>query len=164
MADRPGGREAEATARRKLDTYVRLAVMVGLSLLWMYAAMFAMVNSLSDIYMNLNFFYMALLMAAPMGLLEILFMARMYPDRRWNFAIAGVSLVLVLFSFAAIRSQAAVGDEQFLESMIPHHSGAIQMCQESSIDDAEIRELCDRIIQGQAEEIEEMKAILERLE
>jgi uncharacterized protein (DUF305 family) len=35
----------------------------------------------------------------------------------------------------------AVGDKQFLRSMIPHHAGAILMCEKASIKDAEIRAL-----------------------
>ena len=46
--------------------------------------------------------------------------------------------------------------------MIPHHSGAILMCERASLKDAEIRELCRGIIAGQAAEIEQMKTILAR--
>jgi hypothetical protein len=45
--------------------------------------------------------------------------------------------------------QTAIGDIQFLKSMIPHHSGAILMCERASIQDAQIKELCRTIIQGQ---------------
>ena len=36
----------------------------------------------------------------------------------------------------------------FCESMIPHHSGAILMCQETSITDAEIVTLCREIVES----------------
>lgn len=153
-----------AGVRHPRTMYARLGLMLGLSFIWMYAAMFAMVDSRSDIEMNLNFVYMALLMAAPMGLLEVLIMTRMYPDARWNAAIAVVSVAVLAVSLAAIRTQAAVGDEQFLRSMIPHHSGAIPMCQESSLDDAAVQELCGRIVQNQRQEIQEMEALLDRVD
>jgi uncharacterized protein (DUF305 family) len=35
------------------------------------------------------------------------------------------------------------------------------MCEEASIEDAEIAELCEEIVQAQQEEIDQMKAILE---
>ena len=54
-------------------------------------------------------------------------------------------------------------DEQFLRSMIPHHAGAILMCQEASIEDQEIRELCRSIIASQQTEIDLMKAKLDQL-
>jgi uncharacterized protein (DUF305 family) len=47
--------------------------------------------------------------------------------------------------------------------MIPHHSGAILMCEEASIRDPEVVALCGRIIKSQSTEIDEMEAILKRL-
>jgi Domain of unknown function (DUF305) len=44
--------------------------------------------------------------------------------------------------------------------MIPHHAGAILMCGEASIRDAEINELCKTIISSQQSEIDQMKTIL----
>jgi uncharacterized protein (DUF305 family) len=48
--------------------------------------------------------------------------------------------------------------------MIPHHAGAVLMCQHAPIQDSEIQELCDTIIASQEAEIEQMKVILDRLE
>lgn len=50
-----------------------------------------------------------------------------------------------------------------LKSMIPHHSSAIVMCEESSLTDPEISTLCDEIVKTQREEIAQLKGILERL-
>lgn len=63
-----------------------------------------------------------------------------------------------------IRQQTAIGDAEFLRSMVPHHSGAILMCREAKLRDAEIRELCRGIIAGQQREIDWMTAKLERLD
>jgi len=46
--------------------------------------------------------------------------------------------------------------------MIPHHSGAILMCREASITDPEIKSLCQMIMEGQQQEIDQMRAILNR--
>lgn len=62
--------------------------------------------------------------------------------------------------FALIRAQTAITDKQLLKSMIPHHAGAILMCTEAPIEDAEIRDLCRKIIAGQQAEIDQMKAKL----
>jgi uncharacterized protein (DUF305 family) len=67
-------------------------------------------------------------------------------------------------TFAAIRSQAFVGNEQFLRSMIPHHSIAIKTCERAAIDDPETEELCDQIVKAQREEIAQMRDILDRLD
>ena len=72
------------------------------------------------------------------------------------------SAVAFFGSFGLIRTQTTIGDTAFLRSMIPHHSGAILMCKQASLKDAEIRELCRGIIAGQAAEIEQMKSILAR--
>jgi len=48
--------------------------------------------------------------------------------------------------------------------MIPHHAGAILMCEESSIQDPEIQELGGTIISSQRAEIDQMQAILQRLD
>ena len=51
-------------------------------------------------------------------------------------------------------------DPGFLTSMIPHHSRAILVCQEASITDPEIEQLCSEIVEAQ--EIAQMKEILKR--
>jgi uncharacterized protein (DUF305 family) len=56
-----------------------------------------------------------------------------------------------------------ITDKQFLKSMIPHHAGAILMCNKARIQDAEIIDLCKQITTSQQSEIDQMKAILDRL-
>lgn len=142
--------------------YMRLAIMAVLSFAAMFALMYAMVDRFANIYPNLNQAYMATLMAAPMVAIEIVLMASMYPNKRTNvFILAGSALVLV-GAFWAIRQQAAIGDDEFLRSMIPHHAGAILMCEQASLTDDEVRQLCGGIIEGQRREIDTMKQILER--
>ena len=47
--------------------------------------------------------------------------------------------------------------------MIPHHSSAILMCEEASLDDQAIIDLCGEIVAAQEREIAQMKDILARL-
>jgi hypothetical protein len=143
--------------------YVRLAIMTVLMFIAMYVLMYAMVDRIENVYPNVNQFYMAGLMTAPMVLIELAVMWGMYENRVVNLAIAVVSLVLFVGFWFGIREQAAVQDEQFVRSMIPHHAGAILMCEEAPIKDPEISELCKRIIEGQRAEIGQMKTILSRL-
>jgi uncharacterized protein (DUF305 family) len=65
--------------------------------------------------------------------------------------------------FLGIRQQAAIGDKNFLTAMIPHHAGAILMCERASIQDPEIKKLCGEIISSQQREIDQMKSMLARL-
>jgi uncharacterized protein (DUF305 family) len=64
----------------------------------------------------------------------------------------------------SIRGQLAITDRQFLRSMIPHHAGAILMCETAPIRDPEIKELCTAIVSSQQSEIDRMKAKLAQLE
>lgn len=107
---------------------------------------------------------MAGLMTAPMVLIEMLVMKGMYQDKKRNAVIIVGSIIAGLLFFVLIRQQAAISDKQFLRSMIPHHAGAILMCQQASIQDAEIQALCKTIISSQQAEIDQMKAKLLQLQ
>lgn len=143
--------------------YGRLAVMAGLSFLAMYGLMYAMVDSLPNVIPNYNQFYMAGLMASPMIVIELVIMGSMYPNKTKNLLIIVGSIVATIVFFMLIRGQVAIDDKQFLKSMIPHHGGAILMCGQAKLKDAEVKTLCENIIKGQQAEINQMKAILERL-
>ncbi len=143
--------------------YMMLALNLGLSLLVMYVAMFAMIWSWGEFIQNVNFFYMALVMWAPMGAIMLATMGGMYRNRKLNAALYVAFAAIFVLSLVGIRQQSLVGDDQFLRSMIPHHSGAILMCEEAKLTDPEIRQLCGEIIQAQRDEIAEMKRIMDRL-
>ena len=129
----------------------------------MYFIMFSMVYSGNEIVHNLNTLYMAGMMVAPMIIVMPLAMGTMYPDRRRNMIVYTVSAIMFMAFFFFTRQQTFIGDQQFLRSMIPHHSGAVLMCEKANIADAEIKALCEGIVRSQTSEIEQMKKILERL-
>ena len=128
----------------------------------MYLVMYTMIATLGHLYVNVNNVYMTLMMVAPMAVIMLISMRAMFTDRRRNALIIAGAVVVFIASFAAMRTQAGVGDRQFLRSMIPHHSGAILMCQEASLTDPQIVALCGDIIRSQTAEIATMKAILAR--
>lgn len=144
------------------NSYTRLAAMTALSFASMYILMYAMVDSISSVYPNFNQFYMAGLMTAPMVIFELALMGMMYENKSLNLAIMAIAAIAVMGFFGLIRYQTAINDRQFLKSMIPHHSGAILMCREAEISDAEVKALCANIIESQQREIDQMKAILKR--
>ncbi|HEY0628213.1 MAG TPA: DUF305 domain-containing protein [Sphingomicrobium sp.] len=160
-----GGHEGhgETTAGRVRHHYLMLGVNLLASLVIMYVAMFAMIWSWGEFIQNVNFLYMALVMWAPMAAVMLLSMRPMYPDKRLNGLLYLTFAALFIFSLFGIRGQVLVGDDQFLRSMIPHHSGALLMCREASIQDPEVKQLCDQIIASQSSEIEQMEAIRRRL-
>ena len=106
---------------------------------------------------------MAALMAAPMLVIELALMESMYPNRKLNALLIFAGIAAAALFWALIRQQAAVGDRQFLRSMIPHHAGAILMCRESAISDPGVKQLCGRIVASQEAEIREMKERLAKL-
>lgn len=144
--------------------YRHLLIMAILSFIAMYILMYAMVNTLGNVFNNFNQFYMAGLMTAPMVLIELFVMRSMYQDKKRNVLIVAASILAMLVFFLLIRQQAAISDKQFLRSMIPHHAGAILMCEQAPIQDAEIKELCRTIISSQQSEIDQMKAKLLELD
>jgi hypothetical protein len=144
--------------------YIRFAIMIGLSFVAMYIFMYAMVDMFSNVFPNINQFYMAGLMTAPMVVFELLLMGMMYPNKKLNIGIIGLSIVALIFFWVGVRQQIGIGDEQFLKSMIPHHAGAILMCEQAKITDPEVRQLCKNILTSQQEEISQMRGILERID
>jgi hypothetical protein len=140
--------------------YRRLLIMVVVSFVAMYVLMYAMVNALDNVVHGVNQAYMAGLMAAAMVIIELAVMWSMYTNRRRNVGIVIASAVALLLCWFGIRQQLGIGNRQFLRSMIPHHAGAILMCQRASIEDPRILDLCKGIVQSQESEIAQMKALL----
>ena len=143
-----------------MTPYLKLAVSLALSLVTMFLLSMSMIRSLDHFYLNPSNLYMAVVMVAPMGLIMLVVMWGMFPNRTLNIALA-IGLVAVFAGTWALgRQEAGVGDEGFLRSMIPHHSRAILVCQEADITDPEVVELCGQIVKAQKEEIAQMQRIL----
>jgi Domain of unknown function (DUF305) len=158
-ADRVMQSHAKAGAS---GNYVRLGVELAIDFAIMYLVMYTMIASLEHFRFNLNNVYMTLMMVAPMAVVMLVSMRSMFPNRRANQVAVVAAIAVFAVSFAGMRTQAAVGDAEFLRSMIPHHSGAILMCEKANLTDAEIKALCQEIVRSQAREIAQMEAILLR--
>lgn len=111
--------------------YRSLALQTIVSGVIMYLVMFVMIDRLSSFYNNLNMLYMTLMMVSPMVVLMIVAMPGMFPSKRLNTFLLLGSAVAFFGSFGLIRTQTTIGDTAFLRSMIPHHSGAILMCEQA---------------------------------
>ena len=151
------------TDHKMTGSYRRLGVELTIDFVDMYLVMYTMIATLDHFYLNINNVYMTLMMVAPMTLVMLVAMRSMYQSPRLNLIVGAGAVLIFVVSFVAMRTQALVGDKEFLRSMIPHHSGAILMCEQASIKDPEIKTLCEGIISAQKTEIVKMKAILERL-
>lgn len=142
--------------------YPRFALNLGLSAIIMYFVMYTMIDSRAELYNNLNNVYMTAMMVMSMAIIMLWLMPSMFPNKQINLILYAAFAIAFVLAFAGMRTQALIGDRQFLRSMIPHHSGAILMCQRSNIHDPEIVALCGEIVSGQKREIAQMKAILAR--
>ena len=65
----------------------------------------------------------------------------MLPSMSMKIGVWSFVIVLGLASWFLLRSEAEVGDRQFIQAMIPHHSAAIQMVRESSISDPRLKKI-----------------------
>lgn len=150
--------------KKHSSNYSKFLLMGIFSFISMFILMYMMVDKYTNIYPNLNQVYMAGMMTAPMLILEIFLMGSMYPNKVINILIMIFSVfILILFIFF-IRQQTIISDKEFLKSMIPHHGGAILMCEQAPIKDPEIKKLCQSIITSQQSEIDWMKKKLSNLE
>lgn len=144
------------------NPYVGLIPMLVAHFVIMFAVMYTMVDRPENVIINLNQFYMTMMMVTPMTIGMLLFMGSMYPNKKLNLILSGASVLLFVIFFYFMRAQTFVGDKQFLKSMIPHHSGAILMCREAKLEDNQIKELCRSIIESQKAEIRQMEELLKK--
>ncbi len=141
----------------------RLLLMGGIHFVLMFILMYAMVDRVENVIPNLNQAYMAAIMTSPMLILEVWLMGSMYENKRALWAILAGSVLVFAAAFTFIRQQTAIGDKEFLRSMISHHASALLMCEQADIQDPEIVDLCGEILSSQQEQIDFMKAKLEQL-
>ncbi|HEY9554083.1 DUF305 domain-containing protein [Allosphingosinicella sp.] len=142
--------------------YGALGIEMAAHFVIMYLVMYTMIATLDHFYFNNNTLWMTLMMVTPMALIMMLTMRPMFPSRSLNVAVATVAMLVFAGSFWAMRVQGGIGNEEFLKSMIPHHSGAILMCEQASITDPEIIDLCREIVESQRREVAQMRRLLER--
>ncbi len=145
-------------------TYKKFTLMLSVSFIVMYLIMFLNIVDINHFYISATRIYMALLMASSMGVIMMLMMGNMYPDKKTNTGIIIGSILIFGLILAALRTQTPIGDVQYMKAMIPHHSSAIMTSENADIKDPEVRKLADGIIAAQKKEIVEMKALLIKLD
>ena len=145
--------------------YKTFFLMLGCSFVAMYITMYLNTYALDHVYFSMTRFYMVCLGISTMAVIMLLFMLKMYKDKTKNIVILVGSLVLFISALSLVRAQAPiVGDVLWLKGMIPHHSIAILTSERADIQDPEVKQLAEDIIKAQRKEIEDMKAMIKRLE
>lgn len=144
-------------------SYNKFFGMLLISFLVMYGVMFLNIDQLSHYHTSLTRMYMALLMVAPMALIMLGMMGKMYPDKKRNRVIGAAAVTVFVLALLGLRTQTPIGDVQYMKAMIPHHSSAIMVSRHADIKDPEVKKLSEQIIKSQEAEIAEMEAMLRRL-
>ena len=145
-------------------TYRKFIVMMIISFLIMYTVMFLNMDSITHYHTSVTRIYMAILMVAPMAVVMMLMMKKMYPDKKVNTGIILTGIAIFILALAGLRTQTPIGDVQYMKAMIPHHSSAIMVSKHANIKDPEVKKLSESIIASQQLEIEEMKEIIQRMD
>jgi len=144
-------------------TYKKFAFMMIFSFFTMYLVMFLNMDKLTHYHTSMTRIYMAVLMVAPMAVIMMLMMAKMYRNPQLNKTIIIVGVVVFTLVLFALRTQTGIKDIEYMKAMIPHHSSAILTSKNADISDPEVKKLSEQIISSQEKEIAEMEAMLERL-
>lgn len=145
-------------------SYLRFAAMIATSTVVMYGLMYLNTYQVDHVFYSQTRLWMALLMGAVMAVVMLGFMWSMYQNRAAKLAILAGALVVFGGSLFLVRSQALVGDVDYMRAMIPHHSIAILTSRNANIRDPRVRDLADEIIAAQVREIDEMKTLISDLE
>lgn len=145
-------------------SYKKFSLMLIISFLIMYTVMFLNIDKISDYHTSATRIYMAILMVAPMAVVMMLLMGKMYHNKKLNTSIVIGSIILFAVVLAALRTQTPISDVQYMKAMIPHHSSAVMVSKHANIKDPEVRELADSIIASQEREITQMEGIIKRME
>lgn len=145
-------------------SYGRFAAMIATSTVVMYGLMYLNTYDFDHVFWSETRAWMALLMGATMAVIMLGYMLGMYKKKMLNLAIFGGAVIVFALSLWLVRSQATVGEVEYMKAMIPHHSIAIMTSKRAHISDTRVRKLADEIIEAQEREIAEMKRLISDLE
>jgi hypothetical protein len=138
--------------------------MIVTSTVVMFPLMYQLVYTGDHVTFSLTRLVSAVVMGAVMAVVMLAFMWPMYLGSGRKIAsVVGAVLVAVLV-LGLNRSQRLIGDVDFMKSMIPHHSIAINNARKAQITDPRVRELADAIIASQVREIREMQLLIEDID
>ena len=146
-----------------MNKYVKFLVMILTSTFIMYWLMFLNVYEAGHVMFSQTRLFMALIMGSVMAVVMLLFMWKMYDDKKKNGIILGASGLIFALSLFLVRSQTTVDQISWMKAMIPHHSIAILTSERADIEDPRVKELAEEIIEAQKSEIEEMNQLIEEL-
>ena len=138
----------------------RFAAMIATSTFVMFFLMYQLIYTLDHAMFSVNRLVASGVMGCVMTIVMLAYMWSMYDGVRIKIAVTAAAALLGCALLYVNRSQALIGDVAFMQSMIPHHSIAINNARKASISDPRVRMLADGIIESQVREIAEMKLLI----
>jgi len=139
----------------------RFAAMIATSTFVMFFLMYQLVYSLDHAMFSVNRLIASLVMGCVMSVVMLGFMWSMYKGRRTKIAVVVAASLAGIVLLSLNRTQALIGDATFMQSMIPHHSIAINNARKAGISDPRVRKLADGIVESQVREIAVMKLLID---
>ena len=158
------GQQGGGSQDMELKMYLRFAAMIVTGMFVMYWVMFVGSYEWSHIRFSQSRVYMALVMGGTMTLVMLGWMLNMYKNTKANIGIVLVGLMLIGLGTYLDRSQATVGDVEFMKAMIPHHSLAITRSERFNVEDVRVCDLAVAISEAQRREIDEMDWLIEDIQ
>ena len=141
-------------------TYSLWFMMIGSFIIQMLVMSGIMTNSYKNITFSMGKFYMSVIMALLMGLLEVL----MYDIHMLTLSLHYYApLIFMLSVFIYLyRNQVYIEDKDYLEEMIEHHSMAVLTSDEilQKAKSKRVKKLAETILVTQEKEIEYMRQLL----
>ena len=138
--------------------------MIATSTFIMFFLMYQLIYTTDHALFSTNRLVASLLMGAVMAFVMLSFMWSMYKGPVAKVAVLVSAAVLAGALLFTNRNQVLIGDVEYMKSMIPHHSIAVNSSRKASISDPRVRELADQIIQSQVREIAEMERLIADLD
>jgi hypothetical protein len=145
-------------------SWAKFAGMIATSTFLMFFFMYQLVYSFDHATFSVNRLVASLVMGCVMTVVMLCFMSSMYKGRAIKIAVFAVAVSAGIILLYINRNQTLIGDVNFMKSMIPHHSIAVNNARKAGISDPRVRELADQIIESQVSEIAEMKLLIEDIE
>lgn len=142
----------------------RFAAMIATSTFIMFFLMYQLIYSVEHATFSMNRLLSSLVMGAVMTVVMLGFMWSMYRGTGVKIAVLAGAALLGGTLLYLNRSQRLIGDTEFMQAMIPHHSIAINNARKAEIRDPRVRRLADEIIASQVREIREMQLLIEDIE
>ena len=122
-----------------MKDYRRFGLMIATSTVIMYFLMHFNIFDISHFTFSQMRIYMAIMMGAVMAIVMLLFMWKMYKNKKANYTILAISVITFAVTLGLIRSQATIDDTSWMKAMIPHHSTAILTSERANLTDPRVQ-------------------------